>query len=84
MPNVILKAYFSELTDGEHTVRFVCGSEEEHERFEKDVRANDSVEICLSQYICTVGVDDLLCPPQPVKGEEKLKERVNRGLHDDD
>lgn len=83
MPIVVLKAYYSEMIDGSHTVRFLCGSEEEHAKFVKEIDADERVEICLSQYICAVDVDDLLYPPQPVKGEGKLKARVAHGLHED-
>ena len=83
MPIVILKAYYSEMTDGSHTVRFLCGSEEEHSKFVKKINSDERVEICLSQYVCAVDVDDLLYPPHPVKGEDKLKVRVAHGLHED-
>lgn len=84
MPIVFLKAYFCEKVDGEHTVRFICGPEDEHKLFEKAICDDDSVEICLAQYICSVDVDDLLYPPRPIKGEVKLKERVAHGLHRND
>lgn len=84
MPIVILKAYYSELVDGSHTVRFFCGSEEDHAKFEKEIDVDESVVICLSQYICAVDVDDLIFPPQPVKGETKLKTAIAHGLHEDD
>ena len=84
MPIVTLKAYFSELTDGSHTVRFLCGPEAEHTKLEKEIVADERVVICLSQYICDVDVDDLLYPPRPVKGEDKLKAHVAHGLHEDD
>lgn len=84
MPIVILKAYYSEMVDGSHTVRFLCGPEEEHSKLVKEINADERVEICLSQYVCAVGVDDLLCPPRPVKGEDKLKARVAHGLYEDD
>lgn len=84
MPIVVLKAYYSELIDGSHTVRFLCGSEKEHARLVKEICGDDHVEICLSQYICSVDGDNLLYPPCPVKGEDKLKARVAHGLHEDD
>ena len=84
MPIVILKAYYSEMTDGSHTVRFLWGSEEEHAKLVKEVNADDRVEICLSQYVCAVDVDDLLYAPQPVKGVDKLKAAIAHGLHEDD
>lgn len=84
MPIVILKAYFSELIDGSHTVRFLCGSEEEHAKLVKEINADERVLICLSQYITSVDGDNLLSPPRPVKGEDKLKARVAHGLHEDD
>lgn len=84
MPICILKAYYSEMIDGSHTVRFLCGSEEEHAKLVKEISADDRVEICLSQYICAVDVDDLLYPPYPVKGADKLKAQVAHGLHEDD
>lgn len=79
-----LKAYFSELIDGSHTVRFLCGSEEDHAKLEKEIDADERVLICLSQYVCNVDLDELLYPPRPVKGEDKLKARVSHGLHEDD
>lgn len=84
MPIAILKAYFSEMIDGSHTVRFLCGPEEDHAKLEKEIIADDRVKICLSQYVCSADVDDLLCPPRPVKGEDKLKAAVAHGLHEDD
>lgn len=84
MPIVVLKAYFSELIDGSHTVRFLCGSEEEHAKLEKEINVDERVLICLSQYVCNVDLDDLLYPPHPVKGVDKLKARVAHGLHEDD
>ena len=84
MPIAILKAYYSEMTDGSHTVRFLCGSAEEHVKFVTAINADKHVKICLAQYICAVDVDDLLYPPQPVKGEDKLKAAVAHGLHEDD
>ena len=84
MPICILKAYFFEMIDGSHNVRFFCGSEEGHAKFVAEIDADESVEICLSQYICAVDVDDLIVPPQPVKGEGKLKAAVAHGLHEDD
>lgn len=84
MPIVILKAYYSELIDGSHTVRFLCGSEAEHVKLEKQIVADERVVICLSQYICSVDGESLLCPPYPVKGEDKLKAAVSHGLHEDD
>lgn len=84
MPICILKAYFCESFEGERTVRFVCGPEEDHERMEKAIVSEDDVEICLAQFICAVDVNELLYPPQPIKGEEKLKERLARGLHIDE
>ena len=83
MPICILKAYYSEMIDGSHTVRFLCGPEEDHDKLETEIIDNDRVKICLSQYICSVDVDDLLYPPQPVKGEDKLKAAVCHGLHED-
>ena len=83
MPIAILKAYYSEMTDGSYIVRFLCGSEEEHVKFVNQINADERVKICLSQYICAVDVDDLLYPPQPVKGEDKLKAAVAHGLHED-
>ena len=83
MPIAILKAYYSEMTDGSHTVRFLCGPEEDHAKLEKEINADKRVKICLSQYVCAVDVDDLLYPPQPVKGEDKLKAAVAHGLHED-
>lgn len=84
MPIAILKAYYSEMTDGSHTVRFFCGPEEEHAKLVKEINADERVKICLSQYICATDVDDLLYPPRPVKGEEKLKAAVAHSLHEDD
>lgn len=84
MPIVTLKAYYSETIDGSHNVRFLCGSEEEHAKLVKSINADKRVEICLSQYICAVDIDDLLYPPQPVKGEAKLKAAIAHGLHEDD
>ena len=84
MPIVILKAYYSELTDGSHTVRFLCGTEEEHARLVKEINADERVVICLSQYIGSVDGECLLCPPHPVKGEDKLKAKVAHGVHEDD
>lgn len=84
MPIAILKAYYSEMTDGSHTVRFLCGSEEEHSKFVKEINADERVKICLSQYVCSADVDALLYPPQPVKGENELKAAVAHGLHEDD
>lgn len=84
MPIAILKAYYSEMTDGSHTVRFLCGSEEEHSKLVKEINADERVKICLSQYVCSADVDDLLYPPQPVKGESELKAAVAHGLHEDD
>lgn len=84
MPICILKAYYSEMTDGSHTVRFLCGSEDEHAKLVKEINADKRVEICLSQYVCAVDLDNLLCPPHPVKGEDKLKVRVAHCLHEDD
>lgn len=84
MPTVSLKAYFSEMIDGSHTVRFLCGSEEAHSKLVKKINADKRVKICLSQYVCSADVDDLLYPPQPVKGENHLKAAVAHGLHEDD
>ena len=84
MPICILKAYFSEMIDGSHTVRFLCAPEEEHAKFVKEINADERVEICLSQYVCVVDVDDLLYPPHPVKGEGKLKAHIANILHEDD
>lgn len=84
MPIAILKAYYSEMTDGSHTVRFLCGSEEEHSKLVKEINADERVVICLSQYVCAADVDSLLYPPQPVKGEDKLRAAVAHGLHEDD
>lgn len=84
MPIVFLKAYYSEMIDGSHNVRFLCGSEEEHAKLVKEIEADERVEICISQYISSVDVDDLLYPPQPVKGEAKLKAAVAHCLHEDD
>lgn len=84
MPIVILKAYYSELIDGSHTVRFLCGTEEEHVRLVKEINADERVEICLSQYISSFDGEGLLRPPYPVKGEGKLKAAVAHGLHEDD
>lgn len=80
MPVVVLKAYFCEKVDGEHTVRFLVGTLEEHELFEKQIADDSDVAIALSQYICCVDVDDALCPPRPFKGVKELKERVERGM----
>lgn len=82
--SITLRAYYCELVDGSHTVRFLCGSEKDHVEAEKNINADENVEICLSQYICAVDVDNLLYPPSPVKGEGKLKARVAHGLHEDD
>lgn len=84
MPIFTLKAYYSELIDGSHTVRFFCGPEEEHAKLVKEINVDERVLICLSQFVCNVDVDSLLCPPYPVKGEDKLKARVAHGLHEDD
>ena len=84
MSIAILKAYFSEMTDGSHTVRFLCGSEEDHAKLMKKINSDERVKICLSQYVCSADVDDLLYPPQPVKGEDKLRAAVAHGLHEDD
>ena len=84
MPICILKAYYSEMNDGSHTVRFLCGTEEEHAKLVKEINADECVNICLSQYICAVDIDDLLYPPQPVKGEDKLRAAVAQCLHEDD
>lgn len=83
MSYVFLKAYYSELTDGSHTVRFLCGTEEDHAEIVKKINADERVKICLSQYICSADVDDLLYPPRPVKGEDHLKAAIARGLHED-
>ena len=84
MPIVILKAYYSEMIDGSHTVRFFCGTEEEHAKIVKEINANERVVICLSQYVSSVDAESLLRPTYPVKGEDKLKGAVARGLHEDD
>ena len=80
MPVVVLKAYFCEKVDGEHTVRFLVGTLEEHELFEKQIFDDSDVVIALSQYICCVDVDDVLFPPRPLKGEKELKKRVESGI----
>ncbi len=84
MPNVFLKAYYSEMTDGSHTVRFLCGTDEEHARAVKAINADDNVVICFSQYVCSVDVDNLLYKPCLVKGEDKLKALGAHGLYEDD
>lgn len=84
MPIFTLKAYYSELIDGSHTVRFLCGSEEDHAKLEEEINVDERVLICLSQYISSVDGESLLRPPYPVKGEDKLKARVTHGLYEDD
>lgn len=81
---ITLRAYYCELVDGSHTVRFLCGSAKDHLKLENEIVVDENVEICLSQYICAVDVDNLINPPYPVKGEDKLKARVAHGLHEDD
>ena len=84
MPSFTLKAYYSEMTDGSHTVRFFCGPEEEHAKLVEEINADERVVICVSQYVCAADVDSLLYPPQLVKGEDKLRAAVAHGLHEDD